>query len=184
MLRPYRNIRQQAGHHLQPWHQRRDFDRPGHGEGGRHDQLRGRARGGRRQREGTCLRQHPQLERGRRVRRPHAEDPQSLAPRARPAAERTGHGPKNRRLFSGCNGNSKMVVMDAPALPVGRHTRCPRPLMDSRRPRAPARQCPGVVRDRGGRGSIFTPGKCGRRTSLGFTLHHLTGMTLTRRSCS
>ena len=88
-------------------------DRPGHGEGGRHDRLRGRARGGRRRREGAHLRQHPQLERDRRVRRPHAEDPQPMA--ARPGQRPNGLAidAKNRRLFSGCNGNSKMVVMDA-----------------------------------------------------------------------
>ena len=44
-------------------------DRPGLGEGGRHDRLRGRARDGRRRRQGAHLRLHPQLERDRRVRR-------------------------------------------------------------------------------------------------------------------
>ena len=55
---------EQAGDHLQPRHQRRDLDRPGLGEGRRHDRLRGRARGGRRRWEGAHLRQHPEFQRG------------------------------------------------------------------------------------------------------------------------
>ena len=79
---------------------------------GGHDRLRGQPEAAVADGKGHIFVNIAQFERDRRVRTAHAESAQPLVARPRNQAERPGHRPKNRHLFSGCNGNSKMVVMD------------------------------------------------------------------------